>query len=131
MIVLDTHAWIWWVSSPNLLSNDGRMAIEAASKSGQVYVSTISVWEIALLVKRGRLELTMNVDDWLRHCEALPELYFIPVNNSIALRSVQIADFASGDPADRIILATALALGTPLVTKDERMHAYNQVTTIW
>ena len=131
MIVLDTHAWIWWVSSPDLLFDDARRAIQTASEAGQVYISAISVWEVAMLVQRGRLELTIDVEDWIRHCEALPELYFVPVNNSIALRSVQIPDFASADPADRIIVATALALGTPLVTKDERMQAYSQVTTVW
>jgi PIN domain nuclease of toxin-antitoxin system len=114
-----------------MLSEDARRAIEVASQTGQVYVSSISVWEVALLVKRGRLELTMGIDDWLRHCEALPELYFVPVNNNIALRSVQIPEFASADPADRIIMATALALGTPLVTRDRRIQDFNQVTTIW
>ena len=131
MIVLDTYVWIWWVSSPSMLSNDARKAIQTASDAGQVYVSSISVWEVALLVKRGRLELTMDVDAWLRHCEALPELHFVPANNSITLRSVNLPDFPSADPADRIIVATALSLGAPLITEDERMQAYDEVTTIW
>ena len=94
-------------------------------------MSSISVWEVALLVKRGRLELTMDMGDWLRHCEALPELQFVPVDNNIALKSTQLSDFGSPDPADRIIVATALSLGIPLATRDERIQAYDQVITIW
>ncbi|MDA0987729.1 MAG: type II toxin-antitoxin system VapC family toxin [Chloroflexi bacterium] len=131
MIVLATHAWIWWVSSPNMLSEYCKRAIQVASEEGQIYVSSISVWEVAHLVKRGRLELTMDVDDWLRHGEALPEIHFVPVSHNIALKSVHLPDFPSTDPADRIVVATALALGAPLVTMDEHMQAYGQVATIW
>lgn len=131
MIVLDTHALLWWVSDPDSLSKPAKKAIEAAVKSKSVHVSCISSWEIALLVKRGRLRLALDVRDWLCRCEALPFLTFVAVNNAIAVESVRLPDFPHADPADRIIASTALSLGAALVTKDEKLRNYPHVKTIW
>lgn len=131
MILLDTHALVWWVHDPTLLSEPARGAIEDAMSSNAVRVSCITSWEVALLVERGRLRLTLDVRDWLDRCEALPFLSFIPVTNAIAVESVRLPDFPHPDPADRIITATALSLGAPLVTKDDKLHAYAALNTIW
>lgn len=131
MIVLDTHAWVWWVSDPARLSPAAREAAGRAAEDGQLYVSTISVWEVGLLVQRGRLRLSLDVEDWVSYCEALPFLQFVPVNNAIAMKSVRLPGPLHSDPADRIIIATALITGADLVTKDERILAYPYVTTIW
>jgi len=131
VIVLDTHALLWWVSDPDSLSKPAKKAIEAAVKSKSVHVSCISSWEIALLVKRGRLRLALDVRDWLCRCEALPFLTFVAVNNAIAVESVRLPDFPHADPADRIIASTALSLGAALVTKDEKLRNYPHVKTIW
>lgn len=131
MIVLDTHAWVWWVSSPDLLSPKAREAADQAAENGAVYISSISVWEVLLLVQRGRLRLTLDVEDWVAHCEALPFIRFVPVNNAIAMKSVRLPGSLHPDPADRIIIATALTIGAPLVTKDERIRSYPHVETIW
>lgn len=88
MIVLDTYVWIWWVSSPSMLSNDARKAIQTASDAGQVYVSSISVWEVALLVKRGRLELTMDVDAWL------PRRPIAPLTSNVSISLVLPGQFS-------------------------------------
>lgn len=76
MIVLDTHAWVWWVSDPERLSARAREAVDQAAKEGELYISSISVWEVALLAERGRLRLAMDVSEWIRHCEALPFEFF-------------------------------------------------------
>ena len=131
MIVLDTHAWIWWVSDPERLPARARAAIEHAVASASVYVSSISVWEVAMLVARKRLELTMPAVDWVARSEALPFLRFVPIDNALALSSVALEGFTYPDPADRLILATALWLEAPIVTKDRRMRAYARVKTIW
>ena len=65
MIVLDTHALLWWVNDPATLSKLAKKAIDAAVKSNSVHVSSISSWEIALLVERGRLRLALDVRDWI------------------------------------------------------------------
>lgn len=132
MILLDTHAWVWWVSDPQRLPLPARAAIEDSLDAGRpVRVSSISVWEVAMLVRRGRLELTMDLGDWIAHAEAAPEIAFVPVDNRIAAGAVDLDDFAHRDPADRIILATALNLGATLVTADARLRDYAPARTLW
>ena len=130
MIVLDTHAWIWYVSNPEYLSQKAMEYVEQAKREKSIFISCISAWEVALLVKKGRLQLTMDVSDWISKVERLPFFQFVPVDNAIALKSVNLSGLHP-DPADRIIIATALQLGAPIVTKDERIHAYHRVQTIW
>ncbi|MBC8318212.1 MAG: type II toxin-antitoxin system VapC family toxin [Desulfobulbaceae bacterium] len=131
MIVLDTHIWLWWVSEPETLSKKARQAIQGASAEQGVVISSMSTWEIAMLVQKGRLEFSIDVRDWIRKTEALPFVSFVPVDNTIALRSVNLPGLFHQDPADRIIVATALSLGLPIVTKDEKIQRYEHVKSIW
>ncbi len=131
MIVLDTHAWIWWVSSPTLLSETAKRIIDEAITQRSICISSISAWEVAVLESRGRLKLTMSAGDWVAASEALPFIDFVPVSNNIALKSVQLPDALHDDPADRIIIATAISLGAVLVTKDEKIRNYPHVKTAW
>ncbi|MFA5517570.1 MAG: PIN domain-containing protein [Desulfuromonadales bacterium] len=78
MIVLDTHAWLWWVSNPELLGQQATLAIEKAVKEKTVHVSSISAWEVAMLVQKRRLQLTMDVRDWVLRSEALPSFLSFP-----------------------------------------------------
>lgn len=131
MIVLDTHVWVWWVSGVTELSERADRAIESAIADRSIRVSCISAWEVALLAQRGRLELTMDVADWIARSEALPFVRFVPVDNRIAVRSTRLDDYPHRDPADRIIVSTAQLLGAKLVTRDERLWSYPHVETIW
>jgi PIN domain nuclease of toxin-antitoxin system len=131
LIVLDTHAWVWWIASPERLSPKAQAILEQEMEREEVFVSSISAWEVALLVRKGRLELTMPVEDWIARSEVLPFLRFVPVDNRIALRSNHLPGELHDDPADRIILATALTLGAPLVSKDGKIQGYPHVETIW
>lgn len=131
MIVLDTHVWVWWVSGIEPLSPKARRLIGVAREQKAVYLSSISVWEVAQLTARGRLQLTMDVVDWVAKSEALPFVRFIPVDNAIALKSVRLPGTLHPDPADRMIIATALTLGFPLVTRDDKIARYPYVRTIW
>ena len=131
MIVLDTHAWIWWVASPEQLSDRARGEIDRAKEHKEICISSISCWEIALLVRKGRLELTIPVGEWIAKSETLPFVQFIPLDNRIALDSNQLLGELHEDPADRIIIATALVLGAPLVSKDTKIRDYPHVRTVW
>jgi len=131
MILLDTHAWIWFVSNPELLSEKAKKSIDKALKNKSLFVSSISVWEVALLVLKGRLNFTMDVADWIAKSESLSFIQFIPVDNAIALKSVNLTQPFHNDPADRIITATAMAKGFFLVTKDEKILNYKYVKSIW
>jgi PIN domain nuclease of toxin-antitoxin system len=96
-------------------------AIEQAARASTLAVSAISVWELAMLVKRGRLRLTTAVSSWLEASLRPPGVRIIPVGAALALDSVQLPDFDHHkDPADRIIIATARRHGT-LLTCDESL----------
>ncbi len=131
MIVIDTHIWLWWISNPEKLTVNAAQAIDNACRETSIIISSISAWEIALLSNRGRLKLSIDIQAWVRKTESLPFIQFIPVDNTIALRSVDMPGVFHPDPADRIITATAMTMGLPLVTKDEKILGYSHVKTIW
>ena len=131
MIVLDTHVWVWFVSNPELLSKSAKKSVDNAMEEKRILISSISAWEVALLVANGRLKLTLDVVDWIAKSESLPFIQFIPVDNSIAVKSVNLPQPLHSDPADRIIIATANAMGAPVVTKDKKILNYPHVKTIW
>jgi PIN domain nuclease of toxin-antitoxin system len=131
MIVLDTHAWIWFISNPDLLSKRAKKAVNAAVEDKSILISSISAWELALLVTKKRIKLTLDVTDWIAKSESLPFIQSVPVTNSIAVKSVNLPLPLHPDPADRIIIATALSVGAPLVTKDKKLLGYAPVRTIW
>jgi PIN domain nuclease of toxin-antitoxin system len=131
MIVLDTHVWVWWINGQPPLSAKAERAIRNAASHAAVYVSSISVWEVSQLVAKGRLELAMDVESWVARAEAMPFLHFIPMDNAIAMKSVRLPEPLHHDPADRIIIATSLQLGFPLVTRDRRILDYLHVRTVW
>ena len=131
MIVLDTHAWVWFVDDPRQLSAPAHKAIEAARAAGSIVISSISSWEVAMLAASGRLKLTIDVRDWIAKCEALPFFNFVPVDNAIFVRSVLLPGPLHADPADRVIIATALMRDIPIVTKDRKIRDYPGIQSIW
>lgn len=133
MIVLDTHVLAWWVNGGTELTKAAKRAIEQEGKAeaGAIAVSAISAWEIAMLVNKGRLILSMDVESWLQTVAEIPHVRFIPVDNDIALKSTMLPEPFHKDPADRMIVATARALAAPLVTADGNIQAYPHMKTIW
>jgi PIN domain nuclease of toxin-antitoxin system len=130
VIVLDTHAWLWWLSDPGQLSRAASAVIREAMAEDAVMLSAISVWELAMLVDRGRLELDRRVEDFAAQTEALPFVHLVDVDRRIAIDSVAL-DLEHRDPADRMIAATARHLRAPLITKDARLRAWGGVETVW
>lgn len=130
-IVLDTHSWIWWVSQVQLLSGAASRVLRGVSEEQPVFVSSISVWELFMLVQKGRLKLRMDPAHWVRQCELSSKIKFVPVDNEIARISVQLPGSPPEDPADRLIIATAVSLGALLVTRDRKIQASHSVKTIW
>lgn len=131
MIVLDTHTLVWWVSGDSTLSKKAKTAISRELDGGGIFVSAISAWEIAMLVERERLVLSMDVDSWLATVSAIEAVRFVPVDVDIATKSVDLPGEFHKDPADRMIVATARKFAVPLITKDEKIRAYPHVKTIW
>lgn len=131
MIVLDTHVLVWWVAAAPALSARARRAIQSAARHRPVIASAISVFEIATAVRRGRLKLSASLDQWLNDLRTLPELHLEPVSADIAQIAGAFEEAMPGDPADRIIVATAITLQAKLVTADERLRQSRHVETVW
>jgi PIN domain nuclease of toxin-antitoxin system len=128
VIVLDTHAWIWWVAEPAKLSSRARHAIDAAEALG---VCAISCWEVAMLVARRRLELDRDVLLWIRQALAVPRVEVLPLTPEVCVASAQLARTSPADPSDRMIAASALEHHAPIVTRDSRLRSMPEVETIW
>ena len=131
MIVLDTHVLIWWVNGAGELSRAAANVIKRAQAEDGIMISSITAWEIAMLVHRGRLTLTMDVSAWLSTVNRIRGIRFIPVDNSIAIGAVNLPGKFQKDPADRLIVATARRFGAPLVTQDRRIRSYPHLKTVW
>jgi PIN domain nuclease of toxin-antitoxin system len=132
VIVLDTHALIWWVNSDKHLSQKALKTVEKELRDeGQVMISAISAWEIAMLVEKSRLALTMDIDDWLKTVASIEGVSFVPVDNDLAVQSVRLPGEFHPDPADRLIVALARHYSVPLVTADTKIRDYQHVKTIW
>jgi PIN domain nuclease of toxin-antitoxin system len=115
--VLDTHAWVW-------ISAGAPEARAAASFRGRCIVSAITVWEVSMLAEKGRLELAPDLDVWIStNLTAAVELE--PISPAICIASCRLPAF-HGDPADRLIVATAITLGIPLITADKKIIDWNR-----
>jgi PIN domain nuclease of toxin-antitoxin system len=131
VIVLDTHALIWWADAGSKLSRNARQATRAESRRRELVASAISVFEIVTLERRGRLEFKIPVTEWLANLRKLPELTIHPITDEIAERAGGLGEVFPGDPADRLIAATALVLGVSLVTQDTKLRDVPRLSTVW
>ena len=126
-LLLDTHYWIWlqYGAKPALTSKEIRIVDQAATR-GNLLLSVISVWELGVLEAKGRVRLQTPCDQWVREALATPGLSLAPLTPEIALESSRLPGLFHGDPADRIIVATARSLGARLLTRDQKMIEYGQ-----
>lgn len=131
MIVLDTHALLWWLGAAEQLSPVARRALRKVSAERPALVSAISAFEITTAARRGRLALALPADQWLADAARLPELRFVPVTADIATLAGRFGDEVPGDPGDRLIAATALSLALPLLSADRKLQAVAGLQTIW
>lgn len=132
MIVLDTHALIWWVNEDLRLSAKAKALIEdTLTAAGQVLISAITAWEIAQLVARDRLALAMDLEEWLLTVESIEGVRLAPVTPQIAVQSVTLPGEFHKDPADRMIVALAREQNAILVTADDKIQRYPHVRWLW
>ncbi len=126
MVVLDTSALLYWTLDPDQLSLAARRTIE---QTDRLVISSISVWEIALKVKRGKLDIPLSIIDYTERLQRLETLEILPVDVQTWLENLDL-DWEHRDPADRTIVAIATRLACPLVTSD-RVVADFYRETIW
>lgn len=118
-VVLDTHVLHWWSAEPDRLSSVARRAIEDAQ---ELAIASITWFELAWLATHERIDLSIPIRTWLDGLSS--EVRTIGTTPSIALAAVSLSSTFPGDPADRLIYATAMEHGWPLITKDERLRAH-------
>ena len=129
--LLDTHAWLWWVTEDRRLSRRARTAIGAAQREDNIWLSLISVWEIAKKVEKQQLTLDRPLSDWFDAATTMPGLHLAELTRPILVDSCALPPPFVGDPADQIIIATARHQGAIVVTKDRRIRQYTYVRTVW
>jgi PIN domain nuclease of toxin-antitoxin system len=126
LTVLDTHVWIWMVEGDRTaLSAPAIEAIETAARGGAVRVSAISVWEVAMLEAKGRISLSRPLDDWIQAALHAPGIRLLPLTPEIAIESTRLPGAPHGDPADRMLMASARHLGGRLATCDRQILDYS------
>ena len=124
-VLLDTHAALWWAAVPEALSPAALAEIDAAD---ELAISAISWWEIAWLARRGRITLGTPLASWM--LEVGRSLRTVPLTTAIAAAAAMLGDAFPKDPGDRLIYATAVEHGWPLVSKDARLRAYDAEETV-
>lgn len=129
--VLDTHAWIWWVTKDRRLSRTARTAIERSRTRGDLYLSILSVWEMAKKVEKGQLALDRPLDEWLDAALQVEDLQIAELTRAIVVDSCRLPQPFHGDPADQLIVATARSLEAAIITRDARLREYKHVKTNW
>jgi PIN domain nuclease of toxin-antitoxin system len=125
-LLIDTHFWLWTEFGDRRATPRVFDIIQAAANRNALLVSVISVWEIALLEAKHRVELFKPCDEWIREALATPGLRLAPLTPEIAIASTRLPGILHGDPADRIIVATARHLGAALLTKDRGLLEYGE-----
>jgi PIN domain nuclease of toxin-antitoxin system len=126
MVVLDTHAALWWSLNAGQL---GKQALAQIASAEQLGIPTIVFWETSLLVRKGKLELDIPVSEWAERVCEIPRVRPLPLSTEIALLADTLNMHA--DPADRFIVATAIVHGAPLATKDSLLRPLRFVRTVW
>ena len=128
LIILDTHTFVWWMNQPDDLSRAARDACEHAEILG---VPAITCWEIALLASYGRVLDRIDIRAWLIDAFRVRRNRLLPLTPQIAATAAVLPLEVGRDPADRLIVATAIEYAAPLVTKDRRIREAGVVETIW
>lgn len=125
-LILDTHIWIWLNTASKELSSKTVALIDRAGRNGEVFVHAITLWEIATLESKGRITLSMPLEQWLTEALSQPGVGLIPLEPSIAVESARLPLEFHGDPADRMIVAAARVMGMAVVTRDSKILAYGK-----
>ncbi len=125
MILLDTCALIWFAGDAPL-SPEAQRLMDRSAASGEMYISSVSAWEIGTLVRRRSLELDAPAEVWVKRVFGRPDVQVAFLTPEIAIRSCFLPGEFHADPADRMIIATAIEMGLKLVTRDPHILKYGR-----
>jgi PIN domain nuclease of toxin-antitoxin system len=122
MILLDTHVWLWWLLEQGNLDDSERAILDEKAVSGEIVISAASIWEAELLHQQGELELLPDFETWIRRATDEKICAVLPIDVDVILAQQRLPENFPEDPADRIIVATALMKDIPLATKDQNLQ---------
>jgi PIN domain nuclease of toxin-antitoxin system len=126
MLVLDTHIWIFLLNGDMKIKKSGFLSvIKNAVRNTEIKISSISLWETATLSMKGRISFSENLLDWFKKALSAPGISLSPITPEIASDSANLPENFHGDPADRIIVASARTLNASLLTFDEKILDYS------
>jgi PIN domain nuclease of toxin-antitoxin system len=129
MILLDTHVLVWAVEGSKRLSRRAGSEIRRNRRHGGLAVSAITLWELAWLISRGRIQARGTIEAGVRLL--LEDVTVLPITAAIAALATQFPEDYPHDPTDRIIGATARAEGLTLITRDEKIRRSPLLRTVW
>ena len=129
-VLLDTHVWLWWLLGSTQLPKKEREELDRLASRGSLSVAAVSLWETQLLHSKGRLTLHQPFDIWLREAAAANVVQTLPLDVEVAIALDGLPASFHGDPADRLIVATARTHRIPLATHDAALRK-SRVTALW
>jgi PIN domain nuclease of toxin-antitoxin system len=122
-LIIDTHVLIWYLEGIKL-SEEQVSVIEDARNKHELYVSAISIWEIALLTKQNRVVLSISFNDWINRLQCIPGLNILDLSTAILIESCNLINYEHKDPADRMIIASSRDINAHLMTFDQKILDY-------
>jgi PIN domain nuclease of toxin-antitoxin system len=126
-LLLDTHIVLWLDSGDDHLHPSTRALLDGCwQNGGTILLSAVTAWEVALLVDTGRIELDIPIEAWIKRFLDRPGIEPVPLSHRAACRTYQLHHLENRDPADRLLIATAIELACPLVTYDERIARFGR-----
>lgn len=128
--LLDTHAWVWWVDRDRRLGQRVLEHLDGLEPDSRPYLSAISLWEVAMLVERGRLDFSVPLQEWLEAAAHPRSVRLLPITPAIAAEVAALPDAFHRDPADRIIVATCRVMQLPVLSQD-RLITRSRLVKRW
>ncbi len=129
MLILDTHVWVWWIGGPACPPLSARCR-RAISETARIGISAMSCIEIAWLVAAGRLAFDRDPRTWMEQSLSHPRVELVPITPALAVAAAGL-EWEHRDPADRLIVASALERNARLATKDRSIRGFDGVDTVW
>lgn len=129
-VILDTHIWVWWLLADSPLTDRERRALDRIAADKGVFLPAICQWEVQMLYRKKRLELPVPFSTWLRRAASSDMLTVLPLNTDAVIAADDLPTSFHGDPADRMIVATARAHDLPLATRDVAIRK-SRLVKLW
>jgi PIN domain nuclease of toxin-antitoxin system len=129
-VLLDTHVWIWWLTPDSPLRAREREALDRAAENRELHLAAISLWEAQVLHARKRIELPVPFSEWISDAADPRMLTLLPLDIDVVIAADALPSGFHGDPADRLIVATARAHAMPLATRDGLIRK-SRVAALW